>query len=141
MIQLHAILPIVHGAFNALVVLLLFYQGWLGLTIRRKRRSRAAFPLASVKRHRKLGPYLPYIAGFGYLAGIGLIFFNGQGIFSYPLHLAVGTALVLLLFLTRKISRAIRSPDSPVRNIHFRLGLAILALAVVQAAAGLRILL
>jgi len=62
-----AILAPIHGLFNAAVGVLLFYQAWLGLKIRRARRTGGAFPVAAVKRHRKNGPALPSTLGLSIL--------------------------------------------------------------------------
>jgi hypothetical protein len=133
-------LRIGHGLFNALVAVLFFYQGWLGLTIRRARRSQASIPLAAVKRHRKTGPVLVSLGGLGFLIGLILILIDTGRLLFYPLHLSIGLTIVVLLMGTFLISRRIKRPDSPYRTPHFILGICILLLYVFQSFLGLGIL-
>jgi len=134
------LLRLLHGLFNAAVMLLFFYQARLGITIRHARRSKAAFPLTAVKRHRKVGPVLVVLGGLGFLAGLALaILFEGRAL-QYPLHFFTGLTIVLLLIGTFLISRRIKGPNSPLRKPHFVLGLCVLVLYVIQSFLGLRIL-
>jgi uncharacterized membrane protein YozB (DUF420 family) len=133
-------LRLLHGLFNAAVMLLFFYQARLGLTIRHARLSKAAFPLAAVKRHRKIGPVLVVLGGLGFLAGLVLALFLEGKVLQYPLHFFTGLTIVLLLIGTFLISRRIKGPNSPLRKPHFVLGLCVLVLYVVQSFLGLRIL-
>ena len=59
--QIIAYLKLIHGAFNALVMLLLIYQGWFGLRIRNIRRAGKPPDFRMIKRHRKNGPLFHYI--------------------------------------------------------------------------------
>ena len=133
-------LRIGHGLFNAFVAVLLFYQGWLGLTIRRARRSQASIPMASVRRHRKTGPVLALLGGLGFLFGLILAIIDTGRILFYPLHLFIGLTIVVLIIGTFLISRRIKRPDSPYRTPHFILGICILPLYIVQSFLGLGIL-
>ena len=133
-------LRLLHGLFNAAVMFLFFYQARLGFKIRRARLSKAPFPLAAVKRHRKIGPDLVVLGGLGFLAGLALaLLFEGR-VFQYPLHFFTGLTIVLLLIATFLVSRRIKGPNSPLRTPHFILGLSILVLYVIQSFLGLRIL-
>jgi hypothetical protein len=132
-----AILAPVHGLFNALVGVLLFYQGWLGLKIRRARRTGGAFPVAAVKRHRKNGPGLPYLAAFGFAAGLVLIMLDHRRLLAFPAHFFLGLSIVVLLLLMRRLGARIKGPLSPIRTPHFVLGLGLLVIYVVQAMLGL----
>jgi hypothetical protein len=134
-------LRLVHGAFNAGMILLIFYQGRLGLAIRRARRLKKAFPLARVKRHRKIGSKLRILILFGFLFGLILALVNERSFLVYPLHFFVGLTIVLLLFTTYLVSRKIKGPDSLFRTPHFILGLCILLLSAIQLVLGLGILL
>jgi len=134
-------LPLVHGLYNGAVGFLSFYQGWLGLKIRRARRSQSSFPLAAVKRHRKIGPFLPFLAGLGFLAGLLLIALDRRRILAFPAHFALGLALVLLLFLQKRLGARIKGPLSPLRTPHFLLGILILIAFSIQVLLGLSILL
>jgi Protein of unknown function (DUF4079) len=129
-----------HGLFNAIVAVLFFYQGWLGLAIRRARRSQASIPIAAVRRHRKTGPVLASLGGLGFLFGLILAAIDTGSILFYPLHLFIGLTIVLFLIGTFLISRRIKRPDSPYRTPHFILGVCILLLYVFQSFLGIGIL-
>jgi Protein of unknown function (DUF4079) len=133
-------LKIGHGLFNAFLAVLFFYQGWLGLMIRRARRSRASIPIGAVRRHRKTGPVLAALGGLGFLVGLVLVIIDTGRVLFYPLHLFVGLTIVLLLIGTFLISRRIKRPDSPYRTPHFILGICIILLYVFQSYLGLEIL-
>ncbi len=133
-------LRFLHGFYNGLVMVLLFYQGWLGLSIRRARLSKAPFPLKAVKRHRKRGPILAIAGGLGFFFGLILVLIDTGRVLEYPLHLFVGLAIVLLLTGTFLVSRKIKGPESPFRTPHFILGLCILPLYIFQSFLGLGVL-
>ena len=135
------ILAPLHGVFNAVVGVLIFYQAWLGLIIRGARRKGRAFPVAAVKRHRKNGPVLPYFSAFGFAAGLVLIMLDHRRLLAFPAHFFLGLSIVLILLLQRQLGARIKGPLSPIRTPHFVLGLALLALYVIQATLGLSILL
>jgi len=132
-----AILAPLHGLFNALVGVLLFYQGWLGLKIRRARRTGGAFPVAAVKRHRKNGPVLPYLSAFGFAAGLVLIALDHRRLLAFPAHFFLGLSIVLFLLLQRRLGARIKGPLSPIRTPHFVLGLGLLVIYVAQVTLGL----
>jgi hypothetical protein len=134
-------LALLHGLFNAAVGLLLFYQGWLGLKIRRARRRGRAFPISSVRRHRKIGPVLPYLPAIGFAAGLWLIMLDHRPLLVFPAHFFLGLSIVLLLLLMRRLGARIKGPLSPVRTPHLVIGIALLVIYVVQAGLGLSLLL
>jgi len=129
-----------HGLFNVFVAVLFFYQGWLGLTIRRARRSQASIPIGAVRRHRKTGPGLASLGVLGFLVGLILAIIDTGRILFYPLHLFIGLTIVILLIGTFLISRRIKRPVSPYRTPHFILGICILLLYIIQSFLGLGIL-
>jgi Protein of unknown function (DUF4079) len=133
-------LKFVHGFYNVLVMVLLFFQGWLGISIRRARRSQAPLPVKAVKRHRKMGPILALLGALGFLVGLVLVLVDTGRVLEYPPHLFVGMAIVILLISTFLISRKIKGPDSPFRTPHFRLGLFVLLPYIVQSFLGLGVL-
>jgi hypothetical protein len=135
--HLLAYLRPVHGAYNAIVMLLFLYQGWLGLRIRRDRRARAPLPIPVVKRHRRMGPVLVILGAFGFLEGLTLVLLDSGRVLEFPPHLFTGLTIVVLLLATYKISRDIKGPDSPYRTPHFILGIAILCLYLVNVVIGL----
>ena len=51
---------VAHGLFNSALMLAILYQGWSGLTIRRRRKTGVAPEFVIIKRHRKTGPLLAY---------------------------------------------------------------------------------
>lgn len=134
-------LRIGHGAYNVLVALALIFQGWIGLRIMRERTAGGTRDFAVVKKHRSRGPLLVVLGILGYAAGSLLIFLDKGHLLEYPIHNAVGLAIVLLLIATFFISRRITSPQSPWRSRHLVVGIAILVLYIGQLFLGLGILL
>lgn len=139
--ELLADLRIVHGLFNFSVMLMFFYTARFGLMVRRARMSGAPMPVAAVVRHRQLGPILAVLGGLGFGAGLILVLLDTGNILKYPAHLLVGAAIVTLLFATFQVSRKIKGASSPNRDIHFRLGIAILTLYILEVFLGLGVLL
>jgi hypothetical protein len=136
------LLRILHGAFNALVAISFFYQGWLGLKIRKGRRSgEGDYQSQSIRRHRGNGPVLALLGVLGYVAGAVLITLDKRHLLEYPLHHLGGVTIVTLLAATFLVSRKIKGPVSPWRTPHLLLGLAILGAYLVQLFLGLNILL
>jgi hypothetical protein len=139
--ELIAILKLVHGLFNLSVVLLFFYHARNGLLIRRARTAKTPLPIQAIKRHRRMGPKLALLGGAGFSAGLTLVMLDTGKVLQYPPHLFVGMSIVLMLFLTYRVSRRIVGPSAPQRNLHYRLGLAILALYLVNVVLGIGVLL
>ena len=135
------LLRVLHGAYNASVALAFLYQGWLGLKIRKARRSGGAGDFGSIRRHRGNGPVLALLGALGYAAGATLITIDKGHLFEYPVHHFVGLVLVILLATTFLVSRKIKGAVSPWRTPHFLLGLAILGAYLAQLLLGLNILL
>ena len=138
--QLLADLRLAHGIYNLLVMLLFLYQGWLGFRIRRDRRGHAPLSLPVIKRHRKAGPVLALMGGFGFFAGLTLVLLDTGNVLEYQLHLFTGLTICVLLIATYRISRDIKGPDSPFRTSHFALGVAILCLYFVNVFLGIGVL-
>lgn len=139
--ELIAILKLVHGCFNLSVMLLFFYHARNGMLIRRARTARMSLPLQAIKRHRRMGPVLALLGGAGFSAGLILVLVDTGEIFKYPSHLAVGAAIVSLLFISYQVSRRIAGAAVPQRDLHYRLGLAILTLYLVNVFLGVGALL
>ena len=139
--ELIAILKLVHGLFNLTVMLLFFYHARNGLLIRRARTGKTPLPIQAIKRHRKMGPILAILGGTGFFAGLTLVMLDTGKVFKYPPHLIVGSSIVLMLFLTYRVSRKIAGPSAQQRDLHYRLGLAILALYLVNVFLGVGVLL
>jgi len=139
--ELIAIFKLVHGLFNMTVLLLFFYHARNGLLIRRARRGKTPLPVTAIKRHRRMGPVLALLGGAGFSAGLILVMLDSGKILQYPPHLFVGAAIVLLLFSSYRVSRKIAGPSAPQRDLHYRLGLAILALYLVNTVLGIGVLL
>ena len=140
-IQILYDLRLAHGIFNLCVMLLFFYQGWLGFKIRRARRTKVPAPIPVIKRHRKTGPILVCLAAAGFLAGLALVLLDTGNILEFPAHLFVGLVIVALILTTYTVSRKIRGPDSPYRTTHMIIGVSILSLYIVQIFLGLEVLL
>lgn len=140
--ELHLYLKYLHGSYNTLLFLLFCYQGWLGLLIRRRRLQGGAFPQAVVQRHRKAGPVLAVLGTAGFVAGLALVGVFGKGdLLEHPLHLFLGSAIVLLLGATYAVSRRIAGAEVRARDLHYKMGLAILACYCVEIFLGLGMLL
>lgn len=138
--ELIANLKLVHGLFNLTVMLLFFYHARNGLLIRRARRAKIPPPILAIKRHRRMGPLLALLGAGGFTAGLLLVILDAGKILKYPLHFFVGVAILVLLFSTYRLSRKIAGPSEPQRDLHFRLGIAILALYLINVSLGLGVL-
>ncbi len=139
--EMIAILKLVHGMFNLTVVMLFFYHARNGLLIRRARKNSAPLPLQAIKHHRKMGPTLALLGAGGFSAGLLLVLVDTGNPLLYPAHLLAGVAIVTLLFFTWRVSLKITGQTSKERELHFRLGLAILALYLVNVLLGIGVLL
>ncbi len=135
------LLRIGHGAYNTVVALAFFYQGWLGLNMRRERKAAGARDFDIVRRHRTRGPLLVLLGILGYVTGALLIYFDKGQIFKYPIHNIGGSGIAILLTATFFIAREIKGPESPWRTLHGIVGAGILCLYLVQLFLGLNILL
>lgn len=138
--QLINYLRLLHGSFNITIMFLFIYQGSLGLRIRKGRISLNQ-DFRPIKRHRRLGPILALLGVLGFFAGVALVYIDAGNLLKYPPHFIIGLAIASLIITTYTISRKIRSIDSPYRNLHFRIGIIILSLYLIQAILGLGILL
>ena len=139
--ELIANLKLVHGLFNLTVMFLFFYHARNGLLIRRARTGNTPFPLQAVKQHRRMGPVLALLGGAGFSAGLMLTWLDTGNLLKYPPHLFVGLAILLLLVVTYRVSRKIAGPSKSERDLHYRLGIAILALYLVNIFLGVGVLL
>ncbi|NTV14899.1 MAG: DUF4079 family protein [Desulfobulbaceae bacterium] len=130
-----------HGIYNFAVLGGLCYIARLGWAIRQARKHSTPLPLVAVRRHRRLGPILAPLGGLGFVAGLILVWLDTGNILKYPAHLLVGAAIVSLLLATVLVSRKIRGPNSQPRDTHFRLGIAILGLYLLEVFLGFGVLL
>lgn len=130
-----------HAFFNGGLFIVILYQGFLGWQNRRKRLAGEKLDSLSLRRHRTMGPFLAIFMPGGYLAGLVLAWLDHGTWSRYPLHLAVGTALVVAVSGTWVISRKIKADRDAWRTAHFQLGIAILVLFAGQVLLGLGILL
>lgn len=135
-----AVLKPGHGLFNLLVLLLFLFQGGKGIVIRRARLASGPIPFSAVKLHRKLGPRAVVLALAGYAAGIALVLYDTGSVLEHPLHLSLGTVLVLILLGLYLVSRGIRGASPEARDLHFRLGVLALAVYLAEAMVGLSVL-
>jgi hypothetical protein len=139
--ELLSSLRLVHAVFNTSVVLLFFYHGWLGFTIRRARRAKAPLPFPVIKRHRTMGPVLTTLGVFGFFIGFTVVLLHTGNVLEYPAHFFTGLAVLALLVTTFIMSRQIKGPDSPYRTPHFIIGVAILFSYLIQFLLGIGLLL
>lgn len=136
-----AYFKLAHGFFNLCMLVLFCYQGWMGFRIRQARTSGAPMPIGTVRRHRMAGPWFALWGVMGYFAGIIVTLLDKGRVLEYPLHFLGGSLLAAVIVSVYAISRRIAGPDPRYRNIHFRLGMLLLALYLVQVMLGLGILL
>ena len=130
-----------HGFFNLCMLALFCFQAWMGYLIRQARTSGDPVPLDAVRRHRKAGPVFALWGVLGYIAGPIVIGLDKGRVFEYPIHFVTGTLIAILIVSLYVVSRRITATDQSYRNIHFGLGLCLLALYVFQVLLGLGILL
>ncbi len=133
-------LRLVHAFYNASIMLLFFYHGWLGVTIRRRRKAGGPLPFPVIRRHRKMGPPLVVLGVAGFCIGFTLVLLDTGRVLEYPPHLFTGAAIVVLLLAIFAVSRRIKGPDSPYRNPHFTLGVMLLVLYVIEVILGVNVL-
>ena len=122
-----------HGTYNMTMMLLIMYQGMLGLKIRKSETP----PFHIIKRHRKIGPVAVVLGSTGFFAGLVITFLDVGHIFKYPLHFINGLMLISALTTTYLISNKIKGPDKLWRNRHFNLGILIIVLYIVQVLLGI----
>lgn len=139
--ELIAYFKVAHGFFNLSMMALFCFQGWMGYLIRQARTSGAPVPLDTVRRHRKAGPVFALWGMLGFVAGIIVILLDKGRVFEYPLHFLTGSLIVAVIGSLYAVSRRIAGPEPHYRNIHFVLGMCLLALYVIQVLLGLGILL
>jgi hypothetical protein len=134
------VLKILHGTYNTLVMFLFFYQGYIGLKIRRERIQGKMRNFSLIRKHRKAGPIFAILGILGFLIGLVLVLIDKGHLVQYPLHFFVGLLLVALIALMYFISRKIKGLESPLRAYHFALGLTLLVIYIVQVFIGLDVL-
>lgn len=130
-------LKLAHGTYNTFIILLFFYQGILGLKIRRSEGG----PPRIIRRHRKIGPLAAVLGTAGFFAGMTVVFLDEGRIFKYPLHFITGMTITILIITAYLISKKIKGPDRYWRDRHYTVGILILCLYFVQVFLGLGVLL
>jgi hypothetical protein len=136
-----AYFKLAHGFFNLSMLALFCFQAWMGFLIRQARTSGAPAPLDVVRRHRKAGPVFALWGVLGFIAGMTVVALDKGRMFEYPLHFLTGLSIALCIGGVYAVSRRLRAGEQSFRNVHFGLGLLLLALYVVQVFLGLAILL
>ncbi|UCG77896.1 MAG: DUF4079 domain-containing protein [Nitrospirota bacterium] len=134
------LLPYAHGSYNLLILLMFFIQGYFGLKIRKTRLSGGSAPLNIVKRHRRLGPILAVLGVGGFFAGIILVYIDFKNILEFPIHLLFGVVLSVFIVNLFIVSRMIKGPEAHWRDLHYRIGISVLLIYLVQATLGLSII-
>ncbi len=130
----------VHGAFNLSVAGLVIYQFRLGRGLMKARVAGQADPQKR-KKHMRIGPVAVAAGILGFLAGNILIFVDKGRLMEYPIHSLAGTLIALGLVSVFLLSRKIAAGDTLKRTLHGRVGMALVALYLVQVLLGLGILL
>jgi Ni/Fe-hydrogenase subunit HybB-like protein len=98
-------------------------------------------PFDAVRKHRKAGPAFALWGVMGYIAGIVVVLLDKGRVFEYPLHFMTGSAIAVVIVSLYAVSRRITATDISFRNVHFGLGMCLIALYVIQVLLGLGILL
>lgn len=88
-----------------------------------------------------MGPILVLLVCTGFFAGLILVLLDTGNLLQYPLHLFAGILIVILMISVFCVSKRIVGPSIPQRNLHFRLGIVVLVLYVVNVLIGLGVLL
>jgi len=127
-----------HAIFNSLLALAFLYQARMGLVIRRGRRKGEP-QFVAIKRHRKFGPLLVAMGILGYCFGLILVYIDKGRVLEYPLHLAVGSLIVIFLLGQYAVSKKIKGLESPWRSPHLAVGVGILCLYALQIVIGLTV--
>lgn len=131
----------VHAFFNMSIALLFCYQAWLGILIRKARRSSGqTMPLSTVKRHRKMGPVLIVLGLLGFFSGLTIVWLDTGKLLEFIPHFFIGLVIAVLLLATLTISRNIHGQTASIRNIHFLIGIIILCLYFVEVIIGAAVL-
>lgn len=131
-------MKLAHGSFNTALALLILFQGWRGLRIR-KNRTGGTPDFKITRTHRKLGPFLALFGVAGFLFGLTLAYIDQGKVFTFPLHAVLGIMIALSLITTFIVSRKIKA--GPLwRTPHFAIGILIVFLYVVQVLVGLTVL-
>lgn len=138
--ELISLLRPLHGLFNFSIMLLFGYHAYNGLLIRRARRGELPLPIHAIKQHRRMGPPLALLGAAGFSAGLCLILLDTGKVLQYPTHLFIGLLIVLSLFATFCISKQITSQSVSLRDLHYKIGTAILVLYLVNVVIGIGIL-
>lgn len=141
---MHDLMPYLkylHASYSGFIALLVFYQGWIGIKIRKDRVAGRPPIVKVVKRHRTMGPILALMGIAGFFAGAITVYLNEGRIFEHPVHFVIGLSIAALVATTFVISRKIRSQDSPLRHPHFIVGLVIICLYCIQIFFGISMLL
>ena len=131
---------VAHGSFNTLLVLVFLYQARLGFTIR-KRSENGEHRFITIRRHRRLGPFLVVMSLSGYFFGLILVYIDKGRMLEYPLHLVVGSLIVLFVLGQYALSKKIKGRESWWRRPHLVVGMGIVCLYLLQILIGLVVLL
>jgi hypothetical protein len=133
------IAKLAHGSFNTLLAIAFLYQARMGLAVRKGRKRGEPRPKV-IRRHRKLGPFLVVLGLAGYCLGLLLVSIDTGRVLEYPLHLAVGSLIVLFLLGQYTVSRKIKGPESPWRTPHLAIGVGLICLYFLQIVIGIGVL-
>jgi hypothetical protein len=137
---LFSYLRYLHGAYNLAVILFVYYHGWVGLNIRRTRRSGNPPPVKFIRRHRRLGPVLASCGILGFFGGWATIYLHEGRFLAHPLHFFNGLIISLLICYTFFVGKKIKAQLGQWRDLHFVVGIMILSLSCIQAFLGISIL-
>lgn len=132
-------LRIAHGSYNIFVMMLFFYQGFLGLRIRIERKKGNQY-VRAIRKHRKSGPVLVGMGIAGFFAGLTVVYIDHGNILKFPYHLIAGSILMASILIQLFISRKINPSAIGLRDKHFMVGIIIICLYLIQALLGVNLL-
>jgi hypothetical protein len=118
-----------------------FVQAYFGFRIRKARIAAQVPPISTIKRHRTIGPILFVLGIGGFFAGLTLVYLDYGNILKYPIHLLFGVFIFVFLINLFIVSRMIRGIDTQWRDLHYKLGIGVLCIYMIQALLGISMLL
>jgi hypothetical protein len=132
-----AVLIPLHALINIAMALTALAQFFMGLQIRRLRKTAAPVSPGLGRLHRRLGPVLVISCFLGLFSGWALVFYHYCALFVRPMHSFTGLGLALAFLLAFAVSKKIRAGDTGFRNAHYGLGYLIISFCAAQIYLGL----
>lgn len=136
--QLLKVMLLGHALFNSAIFIVFVYQAYLGLSMRRSKLA-GQIDFVKKRRHRRNGPIAATLAIFGFVFGLIIVTIDHGNPFTFPVHLFLGSTLIVLIVATYVISRKMIG-DPGLRDVHRRIGIVIITTFVLQIFVGIGML-